>query len=1792
MLGTLLGHYHILEQIGQGSMGVVYRAKDTQLERVVAIKVLHTALSEDEDFHIRFQKEARSAANLTHPNIVTIHDAGRDSNISYIVMEIVEGESLRAILAREEKLSLMRALELAAQIGEGLDHAHRRKVIHGDIKPENLMVTIEGNLKITDFGLARQRTITSSIQEEEMAGTIAYLAPERIQGEIGDERSDLYAFGVVLYEMLAGHLPFSGESMHDLVRGHLVDQPPPLQSVLPDISAHVERIVLKLLEKKPEQRYHRATLLLKNLHHCQKEIEHGNTGEGSVVRDQIRLVGRSEELAFLQERVKQATSGSGSLVLLEGEAGIGKTRLLDELAIWLGEHRVGVHRVTCVEGEAPYHPFSQILMKVLEVDSGASFALRAERLENFLAQQEPESRKHLTGLRMLLLPEEEETRLPQKEENQRQLLFWSVWQFLADQSQGKPLVLMVDDLHAANAETMELLDVVVRQVDQAPILLIGTWRSESLLARDGWHPLKRWVKTWEQRAPECRRELHRLRFEETTELIAALLEEARVPVDIGERLHGETEGNPLFVVETLKWMQGQGWLERTSHGEWSFRYSTESKVPLPRSLQVVIHFQLERLLEEDLQLLRYAAIAGERFTSDTLVAVLKMGRQAVLQSLDRLAQRCRFLDCDGTIYRFTHARVREVLYENIVPELRRELHLLMGRYKEESYRNQIESGVFELAEHFYRAGESEEAFHYLCRAGDRARDMHAPRQAVDCYRRALELSTQPAMQRELCEKLGDECHAAGELERALEHYRSLLALHPEPLQQVETLRRMGLIYERMQKGQKALQHFEQALEKWNGRDLPSVLRARILIDLSFLYIGHFNDFGRAEELTRESGILLEGTENSLEHVHHQRNLGILCVQRGCSDEGWQHLLQRLKLAEELGDLHEIAHTCREMGEFDPEKSADKKAAKFLVRAVRLFRQVGDLRMVALTLCDIRSGDGQVATLEEALDISLRMGYVLPLGKGLYSIGKYYLQEAQPQKAWDLLSRGVESLLSLGFEGIYLTRCFVRALEQLQRAAEMMDRPEKFAHFFCRIREERPEEMEHCQPPQWALEPIDLPVDEGEQEVESWDGTGCPSEWTWQVNERDPNRYEPVFSSSGLDIRAYREKGHIIHNFEHNCDPPRLTRPLGGNFVVRVRVARGAPGCPKAGGLIAWKDARQYLLLCVDERDEVQLYSRIAEDFRMVGRGHLPGETHWMGLRREGSLLTALSSADGKHWWSAGQVVLEGSEELQVGIYPHPGELEIPVFARYGPFKIGRVCNQEESMTMREISQPSPVSCKLIGGEADGSLCALGRLSQVINGTLDLEELLERVLDVALDVIGAERGLVILTGEEEGQLQLAAARDIDGKTVEDATEISRRIISDVTGAGRPVLTLDAGVDGRFKIFDSVVLHQLRSILCLPLRMRGRIIGTLYLDHRGRSDIFHEDFLSLYEAMADQVATAVENARLYGRLLEENVYLRREVQDRYRFSQILGNSEPMQMVFARLEKIIESPVPVVISGESGTGKELIARAIHYEGARKEKRFVAENCAALPDQLLESELFGHSRGAFTGADRDRQGLFEVADGGTLFLDEIADASPALQVKLLRVLEEREIRRLGETEPRKVDVRLVVASSRNLQEEVDTGRFRPEFFYRLSVLDIYLPPLRERREDIPLLAHHFLQDYAASTGKELPGFSQEVLEALRRYAWPGNVRELRNEVERMAALTESGGVLSVQLLSDPLKKVQTIPVDMEEGQLKSAMQHFQKKLIENALGRCDGNRSQAARQLGISRSNLQQKMKRLGII
>jgi len=474
------------------------------------------------------------------------------------------------------------------------------------------------------------------------------------------------------------------------------------------------------------------------------------------------------------------------------------------------------------------------------------------------------------------------------------------------------------------------------------------------------------------------------------------------------------------------------------------------------------------------------------------------------------------------------------------------------------------------------------------------------------------------------------------------------------------------------------------------------------------------------------------------------------------------------------------------------------------------------------------------------------------------------------------------------------------------------------------------------------------------------------------------------------------------------------------------------------------------------------------------------------------------------------------------------------------------------------------------------------ITQELNDISDFDLLIDSALDKLIDFANAEGGIFTL---------------YKNKMLKDSWEYV--ILKGIAQGDDDLQKFMKLIDETFEEGSSQNFKQLHSapeynnIILFPLIVRNDKKGVVCLFTKHGSHYFTERMFNLISALCNQIVVIVENIS-FENLQRVHESIREELASSSTFANIIGKSKKIQEIFRMIEKIKNTPTSVLLEGPSGTGKELIARAIHYNSNRRNKKFVAQYCGALPETLLESELFGHVKGSFTGASHDKKGLFEVADGGTFFLDEIADISLSTQVKLLRFLQEGEIKRVGSTQTHKVDVRVICATNVSLKDRVDSGEFRLDLFYRLNVIKVDVPSLQERKSDIPLLAVHFLDKYCQKIDKKVNGITEEAMKYLMNYSWPGNIRQLENEIERAITLSEIESSIKSSDLSEEIfhykQHTETVQL-LENRSMKDAVEKLEKEMILKALEEFDDNQTKAAKALSLSRQGLIKKMQRYGI-
>jgi len=593
-------------------------------------------------------------------------------------------------------------------------------------------------------------------------------------------------------------------------------------------------------------------------------------------------------------------------------------------------------------------------------------------------------------------------------------------------------------------------------------------------------------------------------------------------------------------------------------------------------------------------------------------------------------------------------------------------------------------------------------------------------------------------------------------------------------------------------------------------------------------------------------------------------------------------------------------------------------------------------------------------------------------------------------------------------------------------------------------------------------------------------------------------------------------------------------------------------------------------------------------------------------------------------------LLEDGDRIEIGQSAIHFEEASPLLEMSFPQteRIRAIGGTTRSVRRRKRPRDAPTTTPDEALKETENIRRLLEITKHINSEQNLDSLLTVILDTAIELTRSERGFLILL--ENGEMKFRVAHSSEGETIEHPElQISHHITSEVMQSKRTVISADAQMDERFRRSKSVRNLKLRSVLCTPLLFQERLVGALYIDNTYEESNFGEKDIGLLEAFSAQAAVALNNARTrveledkhselqksyhtievlnheledrIARQTEELLTVKEELQEsrgqlslKYDYRNIVGCSMKMQEIFRILDRITDVTVPVVIQGESGTGKELIARSIHFNGHRKDRPFVSENCAAISETLLESELFGYVKGAFTGAHRNKKGLFEVASGGTLFLDEVGDMSTDMQKKILRVLQEGEIRPVGGKEKIQIDVRLLSATNKDLEDLVRRGQFREDLFYRLNVVTIRIPPLRERREDINPLVEHFLKNALKEAGVASKRIPDKIMNSLVAYDWPGNVRELENEIRRLVALT-AGDVIEESVLSPHIQASSHTRATAHPGgvklSLKEVVEEVEKKMILETLAQTKWNKTKAALILGLSRLGLRKKIERYGL-
>jgi len=1743
--------------LSEGASPRVVAALDRETGRRVVLKLAATAASEE---MLALRKEFRLLASLDHPSIVRARDFGVTTDgRAWFSTDEVDGPDL-ATFARSH--ALLENLSALADVAHALDYVHSRGLVHGDVKPTNVRVLGERAF-LLDFGLAFARG-------EEVAGirgTPAYLAPEVLRGGKPDRRADLYALGVTFYEALTGVLPTAGRDLGGVLRFHLEEDVPVASRVTPGIPSRLDRILAQLMERDPAARTPSARVLLDDLGR-DFGLVRGSTWDARPELLTPPFCGRVELLGRFSQALRHAAEGSGKAIVVLGPEGAGKSRLLAEWrALAQSEGALVVEGRAVAEDRTPYRPVLDVLSALTRRGGSAGAPARAAlarvaRLAATGAEAPPISRLTEESSRLALFDEV----LAALEATRR------------SEAGERPLVVLVDDLHLADRATAALLSYLFKAAESRP-LVVAAAAEPAPPPEPGAGPNEALTPIEDLALPPWT--LTPLSEGEAATAAAGTLGWKDLPEELARIVHHESQGWPGALVTLLEQLVEQRALT-VRDGQLVVASDLHRRVLRPGAAAEWADSRLAALPPARRDLLAALSVAPADLTFELArcLSAVALGERSggMVREADALADALGALAFAGLLVRrelsgeavweFPVARTREQLAASLPDEKRRALHDAAAAWFEERLAERPDL-LPAAALHALRGSDAERAVRLGLTSAAQAERLFAYDQAAQSYSGVLEfldIAGRAGEKATVRERLGDVHFRAGNWRRALAAYHFLLKeLGARPDSDDPAVRRhsalltfkIGMIRLRRGDVEAARALFDRA-EGELGTVGTTEERARLLDASARARLERGDPDGA--EAKAEAALALAGPElpDDLRSLL-LGTLGSVAFQRGDQPAAEERLKAAVEAARrtERGDLvrralSALAAVLARTGRWEESEAMERECLEEAERSRDLWGITASLANLAALQCGRGDYAAARSGFERALDIHRRLGS--PLGQarsatGLGAcdeiLGRWDEAEASYRLAVELAGEGSPSRPSIDAR---------RALGNLLRKRGDLDRAERS-----------------------LFDTLDAARGTGEAPLVA--SVLLPL----ALLERDRERLD----------EARRHLDQVLEALAEGGADDGLGRALADSAELAARMGE-SERCERETA-----EARQLARRLGDRHTLARiqaLEARLAHQERRAPEAERLFEDAIRSLSDIGAVYDL-----GRCYYEWGVRTIEKARAAaRLGTAAR-------LFERLGALRelerTRGVLERIATKAAAEAAGAAPLGLGVVG---------LYEVSRIVNSTRDLSAVLEDIVDLALKRLNAERGMILLADPVTGRLSVRVARNLKTGREDEAEAISRSVVERVVAGGRSVSSADARVDPRFVGRESIHAHAIVSFLCVPLLVKERASGAIYVDHRNAPRLFSESDRAFLEAFADLAAVAIENARLVEELLEarlrlsvENESLKANLGRGWNLDALVGSSDAARRVKATLPRAAAGPVTVLIRGESGTGKNLVARILHALSPRAQGPFIQFNCAALPETLAESELFGHEKGSFTGADRKKPGRFELAQGGTIFLDEIGKTSLAIQAKLLRVVEDKEFERVGGTQTLKADTKIISATNLDLEAAIRRNEFREDLFYRLNVVPVELPPLRSRLEDLPALVEHFVLKLSRDLGADARRLDPEVLDLFGRYPWPGNIRELEATLHRALVLSpgEKLGVgdfhwiLESPLLSTgrlapprlPVAAEGSSPVDPEY--FEARMSGLERDLIERALGESGGKIREASRRLGLARNTLKAKMARYGL-
>ncbi len=1813
--------YILDAELYRGRRRAVYRARRTQDDAPVIIKALVDDFPAAADT-ANLRREFAILQSLEISGIARAIALEVQSGRPSLILEFAGETTLKELIVGR-RLDVGSTLAIATQLAHVLARLHQAGIVHKDVNPNNIIVATEtGRATLTDFGIASRASSESQRPGAPhlIEGTLAYMSPEqtgRMNRDL-DYRTDLYSLGVTCYEMLTGRVPFESTDPLEVIHGHIARTPIPPVALDSTIPPPLSALVLRLLCKAADDRYQSAEGVAADLEACRRAwATSGRIPEFALGQQDVRsrfvipqrLYGREAETARLLRAFEQAVEGRAGLVLVSGYSGIGKTSLVQE-----------IHR--SLAGRQGYFVAGKFDQLVRDVPYAALAQALQLLIRHFLTETDEEVARwrarlapELPGLGQVLIPlipELERLTGPQppaplldpaEARHRLDRAFQRLLGIVA--TRDHPLVLFLDDLQWADAASLRLLPQLLADPELGGLLLIGAYRDNEV---DASHPLHGVVRTISEGGsavtaltlgPLPEGDVLRL-IEDTLGGLSALAAPlARLVVE-------KTAGNPFFVIQFLHSLHRDGHLVFDREGrEWRADLPAIRALRMTDNVVDLMASRLERLPAATQRVLRLGACVGARFDLLTLSTVAEQAPEDTARDLWPAIEEGLLLPdaasygfapdlTDGLPprqrqYRFLHDRVQQAAYALIPESERSRVHLTMGRLLLARGEEAAPVGwLFDVVNHLnLGAGLIDDPAERLrlarfnLEAGRRAKASAAFPGSLGYFRAGTALLPADAwrVEHELAFALelevAEAAYLSGAFAEAEEAFRGVLRRADTDLEYADAAALLIVQFETMERFADAIAVGTEAL----GRlDILLPLEAEAKRAALAQEMGEID----ARIGDREIATMVDLPTSTDPRIH--RALKLLGATWASAYITADVPLSTLIAARIVRLSLEHGH-------------AAESAFGYVLHAVTLGSGLGQFDR------GWQFGHLAIQVNERLQDLRLR-AKVHHMFSAFVNLWRQPFATCLPH-AREAYRAGLESG-DLQFAGYGL---FHQSWYGLALAPELAEAEREFAPSVTALRRIKMEAWGQVQRLilNWGL------ALRGLTEAPTSLSTPAFSEPDFQTAFRGSGIFESFWATAKLALLFSFADAATTVAFgltweETSAKFVGSVWPAWYTGLLALSIAVWLPDAPERD--------RPGLEMKLDELlERLRLWAENSpENFRSAwllakaataaARGQVAaailgfeetlqavaGESSPRGRALANELYGRFWIRQGRLRNAAAALAESRFEYEQWGATAKVADLD----RRHGALLAGRPVSATDPSRTQHTTQALASSFDL------GTVM---KAAQALVSEIDLERLLSRLLRVALEHAGAERGQLILEQEEGAAVHVTGS--VAGVTVRlegppplsAETTLPLSLVNFVRRSGETVVLADAAVEGPYTADPFIQRERPRSVIGVPVTNQGKLIGVLYLENNLAAGVFTAQRTQVLQVLASQAAIAIENARLFAeirrlkdRLQAENVYLIEEIKTQHGFEEIVGNTAVLRKVLGQVEQVAPTDSTVLITGETGTGKELVARAVHNLSRRKERPLVTVNCGAISAGLVESEFFGHEKGAFTGAIARKIGRFELADGGTIFLDEIGDLSADLQVKLLRVLQEGEIERVGGTRPIRVDVRVIAATHRDLEELVKAGSFRADLFYRLNVFPIRTPALRERREDIPLLVRYFVLKYAQKLGKRIESIPTEIMEPLCAYDWPGNIRELGNVLER-SVIVSRGTVLELGDWIPTAAPIAARAEGMGSGQSLEEIERAHILATLEQTGWKVSGAGGAAHALGLKPTTLESRMKKLGI-